>query len=100
VLFPSLYEGFGLPALEAIACGVPVMASTSGSLPEVAGEAAVYVDPYSVEAIVAGLKTLDGDAALRERLAAEGPRQAARFAQEAYRARLQSLYQTIVSMGA
>lgn len=97
VLFPSLYEGFGLPALEAIACGVPVMASASSSLPEVTGDAALYVDPYSVDAMVAGLKRLDGDAALRDRLAAEGPRQAARFAQGAYRTRLQSLYQAVVA---
>jgi glycosyltransferase involved in cell wall biosynthesis len=99
VLFPSLYEGFGLPALEAIACGVPVMASSASSLPEVTGEAAIYVDPYSVDTMVDALKTLDGDAALRDRLSSEGPRQAARFAQGAYRARLQSLYEATMAAG-
>jgi len=100
VLFPSLYEGFGLPALEAIACGVPVMASAASSLPEVTGDAAIYVDPYSIDAMVAALKRLDGDADLRDRLAAEGPRQASRFAQEAYRARLQKLYEAVIAVGA
>lgn len=100
VLFPSLYEGFGLPALEAIACGVPVLASNVSSLPEVAGGAALYVDPYDIDEIVAGLKRLDADTALRDGLAAEGARHAARFAQGAYRTRLQSLYQAILNAAA
>ncbi|QJU57612.1 glycosyltransferase family 4 protein [Sphingomonas sp. AP4-R1] len=97
VLFPSLYEGFGLPALEAIAYGVPVMASAASSLPEVTGEAALYVAPYDIDAMVAALKRLDADAGLRDRLAAEGPLQAARFSQGAYRSRLQSLYQSVLA---
>ncbi len=55
--FPSLYEGFGLPPLEAMACGTPVVTSRISSLPEVVGDAAVLVDPYSVEDIAEGIST-------------------------------------------
>ena len=55
VVFPSLYEGFGLPPLEAMACGCPVAASNAGSLPEVVGDAAVLFDPTDVAAIAAGV---------------------------------------------
>jgi len=80
--YPSLYEGFGLPVLEAMACGVPTLTSTSSSLPEVAGDAALLVDPESVEEIRAGLERLLGDAALRARLADAGPARAAEFSWE------------------
>src|SRR5207249_1876390 len=56
--FPSVYEGFGLPVLEAMACGTPVLTSTSSSLPEVAGDAALLVDPLDVDAISGGLAEL------------------------------------------
>jgi len=77
--YPSLYEGFGLPVLEALACGVPTLASDRSSLPEVAGEAALLVDPESVDAIAAGLERLICDEDLRRLLSERGPRQAARF---------------------
>ena len=54
-MFPSLYEGFGLPPVEAMACGCPVAASTAGSLPEVVGDAAVLFDPHDPAAIAAGV---------------------------------------------
>lgn len=76
---PSLYEGFGLPLLEALAQGTPVLTSNTASMPEVAGDAAVLVDPLSVESIAEGLGRMLGDPELRARLAAEAPRQAARF---------------------
>lgn len=95
VLFPSLYEGFGLPALEAIALGVPLLTSATSSLPEVAGAAAIYVDPYDVSAIVTALKRLDGDERLRETLAAAGPVHAERFGAIAYRNRMESLYRSL-----
>jgi glycosyltransferase involved in cell wall biosynthesis len=78
-LFPSLYEGFGLPVLEAQACGCPVVASTTSSLPEVAGEAALLVDPVDVGAIVRALARLADDVALRRRLVAQGRENVKRF---------------------
>jgi glycosyltransferase involved in cell wall biosynthesis len=92
VAFPSLYEGFGLPALEAMALGTPVLTSAAGSLPEVCGEAAFYVDPYDVGSIRRGLERLDSNAALRERLAMAGAERAEQFSLEAYKARLSKLY--------
>ncbi len=71
-IFPSLYEGFGLPVLEAMACGAPVLCGNTSSLPEIAGNAALTVDPHNVEAIAQGLNSLLSDAALRQSLTAEG----------------------------
>ena len=76
--FPSLYEGFGLPPLEAIACGAPVLCCNTSSLPEVVGEAALLVKP-TTEALSDGLMRLLKDAALRENLSAAGLRRAALF---------------------
>ena len=77
--YPSLYEGFGLPVAEAMACGCPVVTSNVSSLPEVAGDAGLLVDPGSVEEIAAGIAALWTDAARRRELAARGRAQARRF---------------------
>lgn len=78
-LFPSLYEGFGLPVLEAMATGTPVLTSDISSLPEVAGDAAVLVDPNTVEAITEGILRLAADRELSERLRQSGKKRAAEF---------------------
>lgn len=80
--FPSLYEGFGLPVLEAMACGTAVLTSNVTSLPEVAGDAALLVDPYSVESIAAGLHELLANTALRYSLAKQGQIRAGAFTWE------------------
>lgn len=78
-VFPSLYEGFGLPALEAQACRVPVAASRHGSLPEICGEGALYFDALSVESIARALRELGRDAALRQSLVRKGCDNLSRF---------------------
>jgi len=92
VLFPSIFEGFGLPVLEAMQLGTPVLTSNQGALAEIAGQAALLVDPYDVGTIAAGIRALDTDAALRERLAAAGPIAAERFGAATYARRLEAMY--------
>ncbi|MBI5300725.1 MAG: glycosyltransferase family 4 protein [Chloroflexi bacterium] len=81
-VFPSLYEGFGLPPLEAMACGAPVIASNTSSLPEVLGDAALFVNPREVGEIANAIERVICDPALRDELRAKGFAQAARFSWE------------------
>jgi glycosyltransferase involved in cell wall biosynthesis len=81
-VFPSLYEGFGIPVLEAGACGVPVITSNTSSLPEVAGDAALLVDPHDVDALADAMYRLVTDEALRRELAERGHRNVKRFSWE------------------
>lgn len=83
LVFPSLYEGFGFPVLEAMACGCPVICANTSSLPELAGAAALLVDPLSVEQIADAMQRIDTDDELRTALIAKGRAQAARFTWDA-----------------
>ena len=78
-VFPSLYEGFGLPPLEAMASGTPVVTSNQSSLPEVTGDAAVLVDPYDVDSLVDGIRRVLTDPALAAELRRRGPERAREF---------------------
>jgi len=79
LVYPSLYEGFGLPPLEAMACGTPVVTSSVTSLPEITGDAALLADPYDVEAIAGAMERVLTDADLVRGMRERGLRQAARF---------------------
>ena len=82
LLFPSLYEGFGFPAIEAMGCGTPVLASNTSSLPELVSDAGVLVDPLDEDAIANGIARLASDGALRADLAEKGRMQASQFTWE------------------
>ncbi|MGE4531337.1 MAG: glycosyltransferase [Acidithiobacillus sp.] len=79
LLYPSLYEGFGLPPIEAMGCGCPVLASNVTAIPEVCGDAALYCDPLDVESIRAGILRLAEDEELRSGLSEKGRDQAAKY---------------------
>ncbi len=96
--YPSLYEGFGLPPLEALACGAAVLASNLSSLPEVLGDAALLVEPTDTAAIAAGLRRLLDDPALRDRLRQRGPVQAARFTWQQAATDVLRAYQDVVEV--
>ncbi len=92
VLFPSLYEGFGYPVLEAQLCGTPVVCSAVGALPEVAGEGALLADPRDVKTLVGAVSRLLCDPDLCARLCVAGTTNAARFSPEAWGCRHRALY--------
>lgn len=98
VLFPSLYEGFGLPIIEAMAMGTPVLTSTEGSMPEIAGDAALLVDPYDVDAMARAITALDTDDSLAAALAARGPEQARLFGVQPYIERLELMYSKVLGL--
>jgi glycosyltransferase involved in cell wall biosynthesis len=79
LVYPSLYEGFGFPVLEAQACGIPVLAANSSSLPEISGGGALLVDPLDVDEIAAGMQQIAGDNDLRQALVANGQTNVQRF---------------------
>ncbi|HUO72541.1 MAG TPA: glycosyltransferase family 1 protein [Solirubrobacteraceae bacterium] len=91
-VFPSLYEGFGLPVLEAMACGTPVIASNRTSIPEVAGSAARLADPEDVGAFARQISDVLGDATLRVELRERGLAQAAKFSWAATAVRMLDVY--------
>jgi len=96
LIFPSLYEGFGLPAIEAMACRCPVVASNAASLPEVCGDAAIYFNPYSIEEMAEKLLHITKDVALRNRLIEKGLERAKHFLwQKSADATLEAIYKVL-----
>jgi len=97
LVFPSLYEGFGLPPLEAMACGTPVVASKTSSIPEVVGESAIMIDPKDIESITAGIEQGLTDSSLREKLKNTGQVRAQRFTWEKTARQTWQIYRDMVS---
>lgn len=98
VAFPSLYEGFGLPVLEALQLGTPVITSNTSSLPEVAGPAGLQVDPYDVDALARAFTTLEQDEKLRQQLIGAIPGQLERFSDQNYMKRLADMYGRVLAI--
>jgi glycosyltransferase involved in cell wall biosynthesis len=94
-VYPSLYEGFGLPVVEAMACGTPVITSNRASLPEVAGDAALLVDPARPEALAAAMTSIMNDAGLHQALRAKGLARAHAFTWNAVAEQTIALYRTV-----
>ncbi len=95
VLFPSLYEGFGLPVLEAMLLGTPVVTSRVSSMPEIAGDAALYVNPYEIDDIAMAIRSITADESLRTELSRRGRAQAELFSVARYRERVGALYERL-----
>jgi len=96
-VFPSLYEGFGLPPLEAMASGAPVITSNVSSLPEVVGDAAVLIDPYDPEAIADAMTRVLSDETLRAQLRARGLLRARHFSWERSIGRVRDIYGEVLA---
>ena len=99
MVWPSLYEGFGLPVLEAMACGTPVVTSRTSSIPEVGGEAAIYFDPTDEEEMIESVRRLLRDNALSEEMEVDGLAQAARFSWEQTATRTEAVYDDVLARG-
>jgi glycosyltransferase involved in cell wall biosynthesis len=94
-VYPSIFEGFGLPALEAMACGTPVITSNTSALPETVGDAALMVAPLDSEALAEAITAVLGDAGLREQLTTRGLQRAGAFSWEATARIVQGVYQDV-----
>jgi glycosyltransferase involved in cell wall biosynthesis len=99
VVFPSLYEGFGLPILESMVCGTPVITSNIGSMKEIAGDAALLVDPYNSRDIKEAIIAIASNTSLQSEKSALGYKVAACYSSERYRDRLQRLYEKLAGVG-
>jgi glycosyltransferase involved in cell wall biosynthesis len=95
-IFPSIYEGFGLPPLEAMACGTPVITSNAASLPEVCGDAAVYVDPLSEDSMVAAMRDLWLSPSRREALSWRGRARAKKFSWTSFADETWAVYERVL----
>jgi len=97
-VYPSFYEGFGLPVLEAMPCGTPVICSNTSSLPEVAGDAAVLVNPYDEEEIAQSMKRVLTDPDLREKMKRRGLERAKLFSWEQTAKETLKVYQQVAGV--
>jgi glycosyltransferase involved in cell wall biosynthesis len=95
-VFTSLYEGFGLPVLESMLLGTPVITSNTASIPEIAGNAAILVDPYDTKEIAEAIVAIDNDLDLRADLTEKGYTRAKLFSEDIYKARLSSVYTKLI----
>ncbi|HWZ15279.1 MAG TPA: glycosyltransferase family 1 protein [Mucilaginibacter sp.] len=95
MLYPSLYEGFGIPVLEAMACGTPVIGSTSASIPEIAGNAALLVDPVNVSELTYAITKMCADNLLRQEYRARGHKRAAEFSWQKVAQETLSIYNSL-----
>ena len=93
---PSVYEGFGLPVLEAMACGTPVVAAQTSSLPEIGGDAALYFDPHDVDAIAAAVRRVWTDRDLRAQMGTAGLQRAALFSWDRAAEETMALYESVM----
>ena len=96
LVFPSLYEGFGLPILEAMHCGCPVIVSNTSSCPEVAGEAALYIDPRNADSIRSSLSRLLESEALRTELREKGREQEKKYSWKKVAEQTFEVYKTVL----
>lgn len=96
LVYPSLYEGFGLPPLEAMACGCPVITSNTSSLPEVVGDAGVMINPHSIEEIAKAIDMVLSNENLRKEMIEKGLKQAQKFS---WRKTAEEIYKVIKEIG-
>lgn len=96
LLFPSFYEGFGLPVLEAMACGTPVITSNITSLPEIAGDAALLVNPYSLDEIVSAMNKIVEDDSLRHQMIEKGLKQSKNFSWDLTLKKIMNVIESII----